>query len=313
MPRLLPAGFLALAVAACVPGGADQGGGFDFFSILWIFFIVSSLVPLVRKSMLDTQRQMLFRQIQQERGSRVITLIHRQETLSFLGFPIYRYIDIDDSEAILRAVHLTEDERPIDLLLHTPGGLVLAAEQIARALIDHKGKVTVFVPHYAMSGGTLIALAADEIVMDRHAVLGPVDPQLGNMPAASILRVLEQKEPKDIEDETLIKADIARKALTQVTETVVELVSERMTPEQATALAQELATGKWTHDYPITVTQARELGLPISTDLPDAVYRLMALYPQASQRRPSVEYIPEPMVPAPRAPVRERRRSTDQR
>jgi len=43
--------------------------------------------------------------------------------------------------------------------------------------------VTVFVPHYAMSGGTLIALTADEIVMDPNAVLGPVDPQIGNMPA----------------------------------------------------------------------------------------------------------------------------------
>ena len=34
----------------------------------------------------------------------------------------------------------------------TPGGLVLAATQIARAIQGHKGKVTVFVPHYAMSG-----------------------------------------------------------------------------------------------------------------------------------------------------------------
>jgi len=54
-----------------------------------------------------------------------------------------------------------------------PGGLVLAAEQIAPALRRHSGTVTVFVPRYAMSGGTLIALAADEIVMDPNAVLGP--------------------------------------------------------------------------------------------------------------------------------------------
>jgi ClpP class serine protease len=127
------------------------------------------------------------------------------------------------------------------------------------------------------------------------------------------MAVLAAKEPKDIDDETLIKADIARKALAQVSEAVIELVSERMTPEAATALAQTLATGKWTHDYPITVKQARELGLPVSTDMPDEVYALMALYPQAAQRRPSVDFVPEPTGPAPRAPVRERRRDNEGR
>jgi ClpP class serine protease len=301
-----------LVVASCT--ASDGGsGGFDFFSLLWVFFIVSSLVPLFRKTMIGMARQGLFRDLQRSRGSRVISLIHRQETLSFLGFPLYRYIDIDDSEAILRAIRLTDPNRPIDLILHTPGGLVLAAEQIARALIDHKAPVTVFVPHYAMSGGTLIALAADAIVMDKHAVLGPVDPQLGNMPAASILKVIDLKEPKGVDDETLIKADIARKALTQVFEAVVDLVSERMPKDKAQELAQTLATGKWTHDYPITVTQARELGLPVSTEMPLEIYDLMALYPQASQRRPSVEYVPEPTIPTPRPPARERRREPDGR
>ena len=122
---------------------------------------------------------------------RVILLVHRQETMSFLGFPVLRYIDINDAEEVIRAIQLTDEEVPIDLVLHTPGGLVLASLQIARAVRARKGKVTVFVPHYAMSGGTLIALAADEIVMDSHAVLGPVDPQLGEYPAASLIKVVQ--------------------------------------------------------------------------------------------------------------------------
>jgi len=70
------------------------------------------------------------------------------------------------------------------MVLHTPGGLVLASEQIALALEKHPSKVTVFIPHYAMSGGTMIALAADEIVLDENAVMGPVDPQLGQYPTS---------------------------------------------------------------------------------------------------------------------------------
>ncbi|MGC8800935.1 MAG: SDH family Clp fold serine proteinase [Chloroflexus sp.] len=266
----------------------------DFFSLLWLFFIISSLQPVIKQRMLDVARQRLLEQLERKRKSRVIVLIHRQETMSLLGFPLVRYINIEDSEAVLRAIKMTDRDIPIDLILHTPGGLVLAAEQIARALQKHPAKVTVFVPHYAMSGGTLISLAADEIVMDENAVLGPVDPQLGQHPAASILRVLERKPISEIDDETLMMADIAEKAIRQVKHTVCELLSDKMSVEKAEEVAHTLASGVWTHDYPITVREARELGLPISTDMPDEIYQMMALYPQTAQRRPSVEYIPVP-------------------
>jgi ClpP class serine protease len=236
----------------------------------------------------------VLRDIERTRRSRVIALIHREETVNFLGIPVVRYIDIQDSEDLLRAIRLTPPELPIDMIMHTPGGLVLAAEQIARALRDHPGRVTVFVPHYAMSGGTLIALAADEIVMDEHAVLGPVDPQLGQYPAVSIIAAVERKPVERVADETLILADIARKALAQVRAVVAELASRRLPADRAQALAATLAGGTWTHDYPITVAEARTLGFDVSTEVPRAIYELMQLYPQAGRRRPSVEYVPLP-------------------
>jgi len=266
----------------------------DFFTVLWIFLIISALQPVIRQKLLESSRLRVLRELEQQRNSRVVLMIHRQETMSFLGFPLVRYIDIDDSEAVLRAIKLTDDSVPIDLILHTPGGLVLAAEQIAHALRKHPAKVTVLVPHYAMSGGTLIALAADEIVMDDNAVLGPVDPQLGQQPAASILKVLERKDINEIDDATLIMADVGEKAIRQVKATVIELVQERMGPERAEQLATTLATGVYTHDYPINMEEARALGLPISTEMPKQIYKLMNLYPQTAQRRPSVEYIPTP-------------------
>jgi ClpP class serine protease len=280
------------------------------FGLLWIFLILTSLQPLLRQRWLESQRLRAFRRLEKRHGSRVIGLIHRQETMSFLGFPIARYIDIEDSERLLRAVAMTDRSIPIDLILHTPGGLVLAAEQIAFALKRHQAKVTVFVPHYAMSGGTLIALAADAIVMSENAVLGPVDPQLGQSPAASIVKVLERKPIKEIDDQTIIQADLAEKALRQVDRTVRDLLRERMPEEQAATLAHTLAGGTWTHDYPISVTEARELGLPVSTDLPDEVSELMGLYPQTTQRRPSVEYIPLPYGPPERGGGRPAPRDT---
>ncbi|MBN1537212.1 MAG: ATP-dependent Clp protease proteolytic subunit [Anaerolineales bacterium] len=266
----------------------------DFTLLLMLFLIVSSLQPVIRQKILEANRTKMLRSLEEKRGSRVIALIHRQERLSFLGFPLARYIDINDSEELLRAIKLTDPKIPIDLVLHTPGGLVLAAEQIATALCRHKAKVTVFIPHYAMSGGTLIALAADEITMDDNAVLGPVDPQLGQHPAVSILSVLEQKSIDKVDDETLIQADMARKALRQVKDTVKRIVAERMSPDAAENLADIMTSGRWTHDYPISVEEARQLGLPINTDIPTEVYQLMNLFPQAGGGRPSVEYIPVP-------------------
>lgn len=280
----------------------------DFFNIIWILFLLSALVPALTKRATQARRRMVMDTIERKRDSRLITLIHRQETMSLLGIPISRFINIEDSEQVLRAIRLTDEKVPIDIVLHTPGGLVLAAEQIAKALCRHKAKVTVFVPHYAMSGGTLIALAADEIVMDPNGVLGPVDPQLqmpqggGYVPAVSVLAALEVENPNR-SDETLIMADMAGKAIKQVHDTVYGLLrSNEMEEEKAQAIADKLSEGCWTHDYPISAYEAREIGLRVSEDMPKEIYTLMDLYPQAAQRRPSVEFVPTPRRSPPSGP-----------
>ncbi len=267
----------------------------SLFSILWLILIASSLLsPLLDKRRTESARVRLLNTLSQKRGSRVISMIHRMEAFSFLGIPISRHIDIEDSEQVLRAIRRTPNDIPIDIILHTPGGLVLAAEQIARALASHEAKVTVFVPHYAMSGGTLLALAADEIIMDEHAVLGPIDPQLGNYPAVSILRAIEQKDKNSLDDTTLILGDMAAKAMVQVYESVYHLLLAKFPEDQAQDIARTLTEGRWTHDYPITCRMLRDMGLAVCNEMPGEVYRLMELYPQPAQRRPSVQYVPVP-------------------
>jgi len=268
----------------------------EYFSMFfWLFFIFSLLSPWFKQKTLESSRVALIHRLEKKRGSRVIAMIHRQETMSILGIPIVRYINIEDSEAILRAIRLTDDNVPIDIILHTPGGLVLATEQISYALLRHKAKVTVFIPHYAMSGGTMISLAADEIVMDENAVLGPVDPQLGQYPAISILNVLKDKNKNEIDDETLIQADIARKAISQVYTFVKKILIENScSEEKAQQIATTLTEGRWTHDYPIKFEEAKELGLCVTADMPKEIYELMDLYPQKPGVRPSVQYIPVP-------------------
>jgi ClpP class serine protease len=143
-----------------------------------------------------------------------------------------------------------------------------------------------------MSDGTLIALAAHEIVMCDHAVLGPVEPQMGQYRALSLLKALELKSKDKLEDETLILADHAKKAITQVQTTVRELLHGKYPDSLVDNLAAILSEGRWTHDFPITFEYAKELGLHISSEMPPQVLELMALYPQPVRHYPTVEYLP---------------------
>ena len=262
------------------------------WDLLFLFILISTLQPIMKQKMLEASRQRLMYDIEKKHNSRVIAMIHRQETMSILGFPVMRYIDIDDSERVIRAIQMTDPDIPIDLILHTPGGVALAAVQIAKALKNHPGKTTVYVPHYAMSGGTLIALAADEIVMGEQSVLGPVDPQIGQYPAPSIVNVLKQKPISAISDETIILADIAEKAIKQLENSIIDILPDQIPDADKKRIANTLTQGHWTHDFPITVDVAKALGLNVTTDMPKEIYQLMNLYPQPVRQTPTVEYLP---------------------
>jgi len=253
---------------------------------------------MLQRYYLQIVRKNVLAKLGKSRGTQVITLIHRQETISFLGIPLARYIDIDDSERVLRAIRSAQKNVPIDIILHTPGGLALAATQIAMALKSHPAKKTVIVPHYAMSGGTLIALASDKIIMDPHAALGPVDPQLGDAqgsyPATSLLEVVSKKKIDEIDDKTLIYAEEAKKAMSQMRRLIGDILDGKCDKEKQDAIIEEFVSGKYTHDRPFMAEQARSLlGDCVETDVPEEVYSLMDLYRmEAGRSRPGVEYVP---------------------
>lgn len=268
-------------------------------SNIWILlFIFLFLVPMVQRYYLQMARKSVLAKLGKSRSTQVITLIHRQETISFLGIPLARYIDIDDSERVLRAIRGAQKEVPIDIILHTPGGLALAATQIAMALKAHPAEKTVIVPHYAMSGGTLIAFAADKIIMDPHAALGPVDPQLGDMqgsyPATSLLKIVGKKKIDEIDDKTLIFAEEAMKAMNQMRILLKKILDGKCGGEELDTITEEFLSGKYTHDHPFMAEQAQLLlGDCVQTDVPEEVYALMDLYRmEAGRSRPGVEYVP---------------------
>ncbi len=244
--------------------------------LVWLWMIVGfSVLPAIRQWLVQMRRKLLIAKIEQERGTKVITMIHRQSS-GILGSLFVRYINLDDSERITQAIREAGD-RPIDFLMHTPGGLVIAAEQIARALHAHKAGVTVVVPEYAMSGGTLLALAADHILLDQNAMLGPIDPQLNSTPASAFMKVIRVKDLNSVSDQTIMMADMAEKATNQIRQTAYNLLRGKLGDDKAIQLATVLTEGRWTHDYPLHVEQLVEMGLPVITDIPAPFWELLGL------------------------------------
>ena len=264
---------------------------FSLSSLLFIVFIVMILQPVLAGRVFAVRRAQAIRSIERKRKSRVITMIHRQEKRNLFGVNVSRMIDLEDAQSIISAIKATPDDTPIDLVLHTPGGLVIAAMQIARAVEAHPAKVTVYVPIYAMSGGTLIALAADEIVMGEFSMLGPIDPQIMGISAASIIAARDAKPVEHVSDVAMVLADVSDKAIRQVTRGAVEIMTPRIKRDKAEALAHKLASGTWTHDYALTPAEAQDLGLEITVGMPPDILDLMKLYP-APVKQSAVEFLP---------------------
>mgnify|MGYP000294844293 CR=1 FL=1 len=273
------------------PGTKARAMDFSFSNLIFLAFLVIVLQPLLTGRLFALRRAQAIRAIERRRNSRVITMIHRQEKRSLFGMNMSSMIGLEDAQSIISAIKATPRDMPIDLVLHTPGGLVLAAMQIARAVEAHPAKVTVFVPIYAMSGGTLIALAADEIVMGEFSMLGPIDPQIMGVSAASILAARDAKPVEHVSDLALVLADVSEKATAQVKRGAVEIMTPRIERAAAEKLADTLASGTWTHDYALTPQEATDLGLAITVGLPQQVLDLMKLYP-APVKQSAVEFLP---------------------
>ncbi len=98
-----------------------------------------------------------------------------------------------DKDGFMATIHELDRSKGLDLILHTPGGETAATESLVDYLHSMFGtNIRAIVPHAALSAGTMIALAGNEIVMGKHSSLGPIDPQIFGMPAHGIVEEFQR-------------------------------------------------------------------------------------------------------------------------
>ena len=219
----------------------------------------------------------LISKLEQLRGSRVICIIHQAGMES-------SSVDTVTTEDILTALQSTPKDKPLDIILHTPGGYSYQAHQIALAVKAHRGRKTVFVPHFAMSGGTIISMAADEIVLSPNAVIGPIDAQFPvfhlrrMMPSRAVIDLVGTKPASRVHDELVELAIECKRSLKQDHKSAVELMQGTYPASVADRIAHTLNDGTLTHGYPVTFSEAKRLGLNVSTAMPAEAVAIVRAY-----------------------------------
>ena len=254
---------------------------FSLSDIFWVIFALFFIYPFIVQWMMDRRKSLYLRVLGRKEKAQIIALVHAPSRFSLLGLPFFKMIDMSDMEDVLDAIRLTPKNKPIDLILHVTGGMVLTCAQIARALKAHPARTRVIIPYYAMSGGTLISLGADEIVMAPTAILGPVDPQLLTFKGPVSLNALERvarSKGKNAQDDTLMLASLAQEATKQIHDILVDLISDKVGKAKADKIAVYLTKGDKTHDYPITPDEAKKLGLNVTVGIRPEIYKLMDVY-----------------------------------
>lgn len=199
--------------------------------------------------------------------------------------PYMFMVNDNDMNGFMSTIHGLNTTAGLDLLLHTPGGNIAATESLVKYLRSKFGNdIHVYVPHLAMSAGTMIASASKKIVLGKHSSLGPIDPQFGSISAVGVIQEVEfamaelkaKPETQLLWRTTFEKYPVGflnecRKSILQSREMVERWMVDGMfygepdAAEKSAAIANSLCDkDRWkSHSRHISIEEAAELGLKV--------------------------------------------------
>jgi hypothetical protein len=228
-----------------------------FGSIFLIWILGGSLISMVS----DFGFKLYFRSLKRTTGRPILFIKHTQSGL-FDQSMINQKTLSRISEALTKF-----KGKDFDLIIHTPGGEVFSALYIARLFKNYPGKIRTIVPLYAMSGGTMLSLATDEIWMLPNACLGPVDPQIGSLFQYGSVRSWEnivKFKGKKAEDSTLNFAFMGGQYSKSIKAFLIDMIKFPMKMGDKKDLVKFITSGDVEHAFPLTPSELKAFGVPVN-------------------------------------------------
>jgi len=159
-------------------------------------------------SQYDIIRRKYLRKLYEVTGRNVIVYYSgwlQKGSLLRQGFAADFMINDADKNGFMTTIHKLDRTKGLDLVLHTPGGDTAATESLVDYLRSMFGtNIRAIIPQIALSAGTMIALACKEIVMGKHSSLGPIDPQIGGLPAHGIIEEFNRAAKEISKDQSKV-------------------------------------------------------------------------------------------------------------
>lgn len=220
----------------------------------------------------------ILKKYEEENNTKVIMIDHKKTDgmygLSFLGSQ--ETLTMEDSKKFVDIMRNIDENTNLTLILNTPGGLLSAAEVIVHSLLSHKGKITTYIPYYSMSAGTLISLVSDEIVMDKNAYCGPIDPQLWVLSSNDIIKYGRESSNDSngiIKEITRLLCKKAELSINRI-DNVLKEIKTKNDGYDIDKISEELLHGKYNHDQPLFAKNMNDILPNVVIGIPSDVMKL---------------------------------------
>ena len=215
--------------------------------------------------------------LEEERNSKIIIIRHDINKNSFMSLlNSQQELSREDALSFIKTLRSIPEDKTVEIILTTPGGSLAAAEVIVNAILNHKGKVIVYIPEYACSTGTIISLAANEIYLGKNAFMGPADPQFRfGYSASSLISYTDElkNEGSWITDIAKLVKSEAKKSM-DWTADIINRIYEVRDREMPTELYDTLFSGRYNHERPLFFKDLDKLIENLHEGIPDAIYEL---------------------------------------
>ena len=258
-------------------------------SISLLIYVYLTSTPVCNETLLER-----IRRIEKEDKTNIIFLIDEFWENNKIDPRLENHIiDTDDDEKFIEVIHDIQNNREnksLSIVIYTRGGSIESSDMIVDILLNYVEPVRIYIPTFAYSAGTMIALCGDELYMNKYSIMGPVDPQISysvdektddDASSRCLMQLIEDKNIDEISDDIYLKAVESKFLHEDNIENIKNIITKRnlnLSKRRKKTILKEFGSGLHPHHKPFNIDKIKALGLPVVCPVPSKYNLLLDSY-----------------------------------